>query len=548
MRFLYTAVLWSLTFMVSGQTPSLHYKFRVYLKDKGSVGYSVDEPETFLTGQAIERKQRQDVRIDSLDFPISRDYFHLVGQVGGRVVSHSKWFKTMVVQVSDSVKIDDIRALPFVDSVHYVWRGYNRSYRNLLRPRLKAVSCEEDTLSGHYFGLTGNQFKLHNAANMAEAGFQGKGIRIGVIDAGFTNYDVIPYFENSRLEGFGNFVPTGELFSANDHGTKVLSAMAVNRPNRMMGSAPEARYWLLRSEDVTSEFPVEEDYWVRAVEYADSVGVDLINTSLGYSSFDDQSLNYSHGDLTGKFSFMSQAVDKAYEKGMLMIVSAGNEGNKPWGKITPPGDAKNVITVGAVGTDSVIASFSSHGPTADGRIKPDLVSAGRGTITIGQNGLIGMTNGTSLSSPFLTGLIASLWSVNPGLHRSEIAGIVKRSADRYLRPDSVYGYGIPDFGKAVKEVLQTLPIHDKGVSGSQWMIEPDSSGTGYSVKLVDPEFTFDAYSASMLDENGHLLLKQEFDETDSVQFSLSSKQREDNAFIYFMVDDPFVQHTYRIRL
>jgi subtilisin family serine protease len=247
---------------------------------------------------------------------------------------------------------------------------------------------------------------VHNADNLHSAGYRGKGIEIGVIDAGFTNFDVIPEFETVDLLGYSNFVPEGDMFATSDHGTKVLSAMAVNQPGLMMGSAPEASYWLLRSEDVTSEFPVEEDYWIRAIEFADSIGLDIINTSLGYYEFDDLILNYTHDDLTGEVSLMSRAADLAYEKGMIIVVSAGNEGNKPWQKSTPPGDAKNVIAVGAIGTDSIIAPFSSYGELADGRIKPDLVSIGRGTITINQFGEVVRTNGTSLSSPFLAGLIA----------------------------------------------------------------------------------------------------------------------------------------------
>lgn len=435
-----------------------HYKFRVYLKDKGRNDYSIDNPTQFLSEKAIERKILQNSRIDETDFPICTDYINLVKKAGGNIISHSKWFNTLVVEVNDSLKINDINSLSFVDSVKYVWRGAAGNYKKTLRPRLKQnITCRAEIIDSIY-GFSSEQFKFHNADKLYECGFRGKGINIGVIDAGFTNYDVIPAFENVNLLGYENLVPEGDLFSTSDHGTKVLSTMAVNLPGMMIGSAPEASYYLLRSEDVTSEFPVEEDYWVRAIEYADSVGLDLINTSLGYNEFDDKYLNYSHEDLNGETSFMSRAADMAYEKGMLIVVSAGNEGNKTWKKSTPPGDAKNVVTVGAVGTDSLIATFSSHGILADGRIKPDMVSVGKATVTIGRDGTIGNTNGTSLSSPFLAGLIASLWSVNPTLHRSELIEIVMRSSDRYDSPDAVYGYGIPDFQKALTEVLKTIEI------------------------------------------------------------------------------------------
>jgi hypothetical protein len=455
-------LLISLLSYSSTELNTLHYKFRIYLSDKGNTHYSVNNPSQFLTEKAIERKRVQNVEIDETDFPISNDYFALVEMAGGEIVSHSKWFNTFVVEVADSTKIDDIKSLSFVDSVKYVWKGTNNGYRESLRPRLQqlnqieANSQPELNYEDTIYGYTHPQFKLHNADQMLNAGYRGKGIEIGVIDAGFTNFDVIPAFESVDLLGYSSFVSEGDMFASSDHGTKVLSTMAVSQPGQMIGSAPEASYWLLRSEDVVSEFPVEEDYWVRAVEYADSLGLDVINTSLGYNDFDDINLSYTHDDLTGGVSIMSLAADMAYDKGMIIVVSAGNEGNKPWQKSTPPGDAKNVITVGAVGTDSIIAPFSSHGEMADGRIKPDLVSVGKGTITIGQFGVIGRTNGTSLSSPFLAGLIASLWSINPDLHREELIDIIFKSSDRNLSPDPVYGKGITDFSKAMNEVLKTV--------------------------------------------------------------------------------------------
>jgi hypothetical protein len=432
------------------------YKFRIYLKDKGYNEFSLEDPSLYLSQKSIERKKVQKVEIDETDFPISNDYFRLLEKAGGKVVSHSKWFKTIVIRVNDSLKINEISSLSFVDSVQYVWKGSIVNYGKSIRPRINQNITDNYRPTDTVYGYCYDQFRIHNALLLLNSGYRGKGIDVGIIDAGFTNFDVIPAFSTTNFLGYSNFVPEGDIFSASSHGTKVLSTMAIDLPGLMIGSAPDASYYLLRSEDVTSEFPVEEDYWVRAVEYADSIGLDLINTSLGYNDFDDIGLSYSHDDLNGEISLMSRAADLAYDKGMLIVVSAGNEGNKQWQKSTPPGDAKNVIAVGAVGTDSIIASFSSHGIMADGRIKPDLVSVGRGTITIDEDGTIGKTNGTSLSSPFLAGLFASLWSVNPDLHRSEIIDIIKRSSDRYENPDSIYGYGIPNFQKALTEVMKTV--------------------------------------------------------------------------------------------
>ena len=441
-------------------TSTQFYKFRVHLKDKGDNEFKIENPSQFLSKNAIERKKVQNVSIDETDFPISNDYFSLLEKAGSKVVSHSKWFKTIVVRVSDSLKINDISSLSFVDSVQYVWKGSINNYCENHRPRINQNITFEEYPSDTLFGFSSDLFRLHKGNTLFGAGYRGKGIDVGIIDAGFTNFDVIPAFSTINFIGYADFVPEGDLFSSSQHGTKVLSAMAVDKPGLMMGSAPDASYYLLRSEDVASEYPVEEDYWVRAIEYADSIGLDLINTSLGYNDFDDLSLNYSHDDLNGEISLMSRAADLAYDKGMIIVVSAGNEGNKQWQKSTPPGDAKNVIAVGAVGTDSTIASFSSHGMMADGRIKPDLVSVGKQVVTIGENGSIGRSNGTSLASPFLAGLIASLWSVNPELHRSELINIIKCSSDRFENPDTIYGYGIPNFQKALVEVLKTIEFEE----------------------------------------------------------------------------------------
>lgn len=284
--FIYSAFLF-------GQS-SFEYMFRVYLSDKGDHPFLVAEPEKFLSERSIERKLRQNVAIDSLDFPVSKGYLDSIEKEGGKIVAKSKWFNTCVVQFADSVSVDRIKSLPFVDSVKYVWRGQVSDRFDWMRPRLQRIRCEDEPDFHNYFGFTEEQFKVHNAEEMIKAGFRGKGMHVGVVDAGFTNCDVIPYFEGINLFGYRDFVPGGNIFSANDHGTKVLSTMAVNQPNLMMGSAPEANYWLFRSEDSKTEFPVEEDFWVAAVEYADSVGVDLVNTSLGYNEFDDKTLSYSH--------------------------------------------------------------------------------------------------------------------------------------------------------------------------------------------------------------------------------------------------------------
>lgn len=201
----------------------------------------------------------------------------------------------------------------------------------------------------------------------------------------------------------------------------------MNQPHVMVGTAPEASFWLLRSEDEYSEHLVEQDYWAAALEFADSVGVDVVNTSLGYYAFDDPSKDYRYCDLDGKFALMSRQAAKAADKGMVIVCSAGNAGSGSWKKTTPPGDAENVLTVGAINKQGVLAPFSSIGNTADGRVKPDVMAVGLGSDVMGTDGIVRGANGTSFSSPIMCGMVACLWQALPDLTAKELIELVRRS-------------------------------------------------------------------------------------------------------------------------
>lgn len=546
MRYLIFVLLITQFQFVSAENKTMNYKFRVYLKDKQTADSVKMNALSFLSQKAIDRRVEQRVAIDSTDYPVSAKYKKVLTDLGFNIVAQSRWFNTVVVESNDSLQLNNIKGLTFVDSVKFVWRGQSFAKVENMRPRLSPVECKTDTMLESYFGISNDQFSLHKAQYLHNAGFQGKGIDVAVIDAGFTNLDVIPSFAHSFISGHKNFVPDGNVFSASDHGTKVVSTMALNLPHKAMGSAPKANYLLLRSEDEQSEFPVEEDYWVAAIEYADSLGVNIVNTSLGYNQFDDSTLNYTHKELTGKNSLMSLAADAAFDKGMLVVGSAGNEGNKPWLKITVPADSEKMLTIGAIALDSTIANFSSHGPTRDGRIKPDLVSVGRMTVTVGQTGEIGYTNGTSFSSPFLAGLIGSLWSVNPQLNRNELIDIVRRSAHQFHSPDSIFGYGIPDFQIAYQDVLKTLRIENKKAVNDMMQVSVTDKGF-LTVALNEPNYQPHSYALRILDEKGNLLLSEQFESSNYV-YTLSDVLKEENSELYIVVQSPFAQSTLRIKI
>ena len=431
-------------------TPGDTLKYRISLKDKAATDYSLQKPEMYLSKKSIERRKRQGLEIDSTDLPVCKKYVDEIRKKGVHVLVTGKWDNFVTVSCNDSMLIAEIAGLPFVRSTERVWRGVAK--RASERDSLINKPLRTDSL----YGPAITQIKMSHADRLHEAGFKGQGMTIAVIDAGFHNVDKIEAMKNINILGTRDFVnPEADIYAESSHGMSVLSCMAMNQPNVMIGTAPEASYWLLRSEDEYSENLVEQDYWVAAIEFADSVGVDLVNTSLGYYSFDDPAKNYRYRDLNGHYALMSREAAKAADKGIVVVCSAGNSGAGSWKKITPPGDAENVITVGAVNKYGVLAPFSSVGNTADGRVKPDVVAVGLGSDVMGTDGNLRHANGTSFSSPIMCGMVACLWQACPELTAKEIIELVRRSGDRAVFPDNIYGYGIPDLWKAYQSTVNT---------------------------------------------------------------------------------------------
>ena len=431
-------------------TPEDTLKYRISLKDKAATDYSLQKPEMYLSKKSIERRKRQGLEIDSTDLPVCKKYVDAIRKKGVHVLVTGKWDNFVTVSCNDSMLIAEIAGLPFVRSTERVWRGVAK--RASERDSLINTPLRTDSL----YGPAITQIKMSHADRLHEAGFKGQGMTIAVIDAGFHNVDKIEAMKNINILGTRDFVnPEADIYAESSHGMSVLSCMAMNQPNVMIGTAPEASYWLLRSEDEYSENLVEQDYWAAAIEFADSVGVDLVNTSLGYYSFDDPTKNYRYRDLNGHYALMSREAAKAADKGIVVVCSAGNSGSGSWKKITPPGDAENVITVGAVNKYGVLAPFSSVGNTADGRVKPDVVAVGLGSDVMGTDGNLRHANGTSFSSPIMCGMVACLWQACPELTAKEIIELVRRSGDRAVFPDNIYGYGIPDLWKAYQSTVNT---------------------------------------------------------------------------------------------
>ena len=426
-------------------------KYRISLKDKAATEYSLKKPEKYLSAKAIERRRKQNLPIDSTDLPVCRKYIDEIRKQGVKIVVTGKWDNFVTVSCNDTTLIDCIAALPFVLSTEKVWISPGAGKPSMATERdsvLNQPTIHPDSI----YGRAITQIQMSNGDKLHEAGFKGQGMTIAVIDAGFHNVDKITAMQNIRILGTKDFVnQQADIFAESSHGMSVLSCIGMNRPDIMTGTAPEASFWLLRSEDEYSEHLVEQDYWSAAVEFADSVGVDVINTSLGYYSFDDKSKNYKYRDLDGRHALMSRQASHIADKGMILVCSAGNSGAGSWKKITPPGDADNVLTVGAIDKRAVLATFSYVGNTADHRVKPDVVAVGVGSDVIRTDGNQGRANGTSFSSPIMCGMVTCLWQACPTLTAKEVIELVRRSGDRAGFPDNIYGYGVPDMWKAYND-------------------------------------------------------------------------------------------------
>ncbi|MDD7226178.1 MAG: S8 family serine peptidase [Prevotella sp.] len=431
------------------------YTYRVTLKDKRGCGFSIDKPKQFLSQKAIDRRRKQNLPLDSTDLPVNRNNVRaiLASTEEITLLGTSKWNNTVVVNLTDTTAVEKIRKMEFVSDCKRVWTSPDSITPNVRRKKIKGGFSSWDSLKNVAYGSAFIQIHLMNGEKLHERGFRGKGMTIAVLDGGFANVDRLSAFKNVKVTGARDFVfpRSTDIYNETDHGTKVLSTMAMNAPTVYIGTAPDASYWLLRCEDQQTEQPVEEDYWAMAAEFADSVGVDIISSSLGYNEYDNHYGDHHYYEMDGKTTLISRTASMLADKGIILVNSAGNYGMGPWKKITFPADAENIITVGALTATLQNAPFSGIGPTQDGRIKPDVMAIGSPATLISARGTVIEDMGTSFSTPIVCGLIACLWQARPEKNAKQIMDIVRQSANNYCHPDNIYGYGVPDFEKALRQ-------------------------------------------------------------------------------------------------
>ena len=476
MKRFYFVILLCIAF--AARSNAQYIRYAVQLKDKKGTAYSISQPSAFLSARSIQRRTRQNIPIDSADLPVSQVYLDSISMISGvRIMYTSKWLNNVLVEIPDSASLAKINSFPFVFHLTPVAitppiHGQPAISKNIEeeRPVLAGASAAnvfrmfsgnamlDDTIN---YGANYPQVHIHEGEYLHKLGFRGQGMTIAILDGGFRNYLTNPAFDSLRANNqiLGEYDFVNNKTSVNEehpHGANCFSILASNMPGQIIGTASKANYYLFKSEDVNSEKPIEEQFWVAAAERADSAGADMISSSLGYSNFDDTTLNLNYAQRDGKTAPVTIGANMAVKKGMIVTCSSGNSGglNSDFKYVLCPADGDNVLAIGAVNASGTIAPFSSGGPNGAGKLKPNIVSVGWQTVYVNTYGVVSTGSGTSYSNPNIAGLIACLWQAFREFSNTDIMDAVQRSADRYSNPDEHYGYGIPNM-RIAYQILET---------------------------------------------------------------------------------------------
>jgi serine protease AprX len=471
-------------------------KHVVFLKDKNNNPYSLANPSEFLSQRALDRRSRYGIGLDMKDLPVTPSYVSQIGATGAVVVYSLKWFNAVVVETDNPTILAAISALSFVDHIDQVLKkspvsslgeqGVKQIEGIPPYTLSKPVSIVTTKATGVFdYGQATNQTQMISVDLLHNLGYSGLGMWIAILDAGFYHVDQIAAFDslwdNNRILGTRDFnIPGNNVFGddMHTHGTAVLSTMGANLPGQIVGTAPNASFWLIRTEVGEYEALIEEYNWAAGAEFADSVGVDVINSSLGYTTFDNPVYDHTYADMDGNTTPCTRAADLATSRGMIVCNSAGNSGGSAWQYIGAPADGDSVFSIGAVDWQGFYAGFSSTGPTADGRTKPDVSAQGAGTTVVAGDGSVVQGSGTSFSSPIMAGAMACLWQAVPLLSAEELRTGVRNTASQGSTPDSLLGFGIPNMMNALTflSINSTLPDNQKTFnlypvpfSGSPWL-------------------------------------------------------------------------------
>lgn len=435
-------------------------QYVVFFADKTGTPHSINSPETFLTQRALDRRARQNISISENDLPVNPTYVQGLRDAGAEVIYTTKWMNGALVSCDDAI-LSALEDLPYVSSVEFVSPGNHPASGNRRKFKNEVTEAAAEA--------TDTQLSMIGLDAMHLDGKQGDGIVIAVFDGGFLGVDMTTPFQhlftNNQIDlsnSFDFISGTSNVFQYDDHGTRVLSIMSANVDGSFTGGVTEASYQLYVTEDVPTEYRIEEYNWLFAAERADSAGADIIHSSLGYSTFDIASMDYTTDQLDGETTVVTRAAQLAFSKGMVVVTSAGNEGNDAsWRIITGPADGKDVLAIGNINSFGVRSPSSSMGPSADGRIKPDLVALGSGVSVVRASGSVFTGSGTSFSAPLVTSLVAGIWQAYPELKNTNLLEALRKTASQASNPDNLLGYGIPNYLAVVhylEQSNQTEPV------------------------------------------------------------------------------------------
>ena len=502
----------ALCFFVSLSAQAQYTKYIIQFTNKNNSPYSLQQPSAYLSSRAVTRRTKFNIAIDSTDLPVNPAYINQVKNYPSvTYLSQSKWLNQILIQCTDPTSLNQIRMLPYVKKTQAIGnRLVTGKTKNKLRLFARVnVHARLNGQQGNVYdyGAALTQIHLHEGEFLHNKGFAGQGMVIAVLDGGFNNYKIITAFDSIRINqqvlGEKDFVAfDNSVNEDHPHGMECLSVLAGNWPGRLVGSAPKSSYWLIRTENALTEFPIEEHNWVVGAEFADSTGADLISSSLGYDTFDDPSFDHSYNELYKNAAMITQGASWAVRKGMIVVNAAGNEGNNTWKYLTFPADADSVCAVGAVNAAGIIADFSGYG--YPGKIKPDVVSLGAPAIIASPSGPVS-GSGTSYSTPNIAGLIACLWQAFPQFNNIQILDAVYKSADRYGAPDNRYGFGIPNMHLAYQILMHKQNVLQYG-STTLWAT-PDPFNDTIHVRFISQ--INGTATIDLLDYNNHVIVTRQ---------------------------------------
>lgn len=498
--------------LFSNETEAQFTRYIIKFKDKNSSPYSLSNPLAYLSQRAVDRRTKYGIAIDSTDLPVNPSYITQIKNVANvTLLNISKWQNAVTIKTTDPAALTTINNFSFVKNVNSI------AARNV-DSGLQANKFEKEDLNAtvppsanriatdyyNYGGASYNEIHLHNGEFLHNIGLRGQGMQIAMLDNGFNNYLSLKAFDSvnneNRVLGTWDFV-ANEANVANDgsHGMSCMSTICANIPGQFIGKAPKASFWLYQTEDNASEYPIEEFNWVCGAERADSTGADVISSSLGYYDFDDASFNYTYAQMNGHTTIAVIGANNAAKKGMLVFLANGNEGGNAWHYLITPADADSILAVGAVNVLGAVGGFSSYGPAADGRVKPEVASIGVGSVIQSTGNTVVTGNGTSYACPNMAGLGTILWQAFPEFNNMKIRTAILQASSQYTTPDDRKGYGIPNMKTAFANLMidyatssatinsctATINWNSKDVSAMRYEIERKLPADANYTKIAD---------------------------------------------------------------